>query len=161
MKILFRLLFIWFLTLGVFCFLLLNGCSFYTVSHDERPDAAGNTHYHTRVFSVVPPGGKELSKGSADINAQNSKNNKWQIKIGADTQTDLTGTAVMMQGMLAQIAELAGQLALAKTMVHPVPETGPPTPENIPMPQSVPPMPPQPPPIALVHPIAPGGTLNR
>lgn len=104
------------------CFgFFLGSCSVYRVVHDETP-VGDQTHYRTAIFQMVPPGGKELSSGQANISSQSSDTEKWRIKIGADLQTDMTGTAVLIDSLVGRIAELTNQLAILQTPAAVIPQ---------------------------------------
>lgn len=101
------------LSLGFF----LGACSFYTVTHTETPMGAdGQSKYQTRILSMVPPGGKELSSGNANISAKSGED-QWRIKVGAELDTDMSGTAALIDSLVGRIAELSSQLALMQSGV--------------------------------------------
>ena len=98
---------------------LSTGCSFYRVSHHEDYAKDGTmTGSTTGISKLVPPGGKDLSEGSLDLSVD--KEGAWKMGLGEHSQTDLTGTAALLQGLVNTLVTKsaeAGQLQQQNQML--------------------------------------------
>lgn len=86
------------------------GCSRYSVSHGETYGADGTIVGMTdTIEKMVPLGGKDITAGSLAID--NTAANKWSVKLGESGNTDLTGTAALVESLVSQLTQISGQLA--------------------------------------------------
>jgi len=86
--------------------LYLSGCSAYRVYHSETNGPDGTVlGSETGIVKIVPPGGKDLSEGSLSLGVD--KDGAWTMNLGESGQTDLSGTAALIQGVIDQIVKLA------------------------------------------------------
>jgi hypothetical protein len=96
--------------------LAAGGCSLYRVSHIEK--ATDGTLMRTSLIEMVPPGGKKLSEGAADIGVD--AEGTWHLKLNADSETDATGTAQLMEAM----GQAAMRAYLQSLVPAPIPPSG-------------------------------------
>lgn len=94
---------------------LALSCSVYRVQHGETYDGAGNmTSQNNGIMKVVPFGGRDISAGTLSLDSLSA--NKYKIQLGENGQTDLTGTAAILQSAMAQISQLSSQLGQAQML---------------------------------------------
>ena len=110
--------------------LVLSGCSTYKVIHTET--ATDGTVYSTAIEESVPPGGRKLSEGMADIGV--NVDGSWHLKLGSTTDTDAAGTADLIRGVVRDsIASAIAASAASKGIPITDLATSPTTPAEVPI----------------------------
>jgi len=106
--------------------LFMPACSMYRVHHTETDPNSGII-YDTAITEAVPPGGKKISEGAADIGVDES--GAWHVRIGSKIDSDATGTALLIQSMFDAVYRLGLQQATGGVPV-PRPVKGVPAPDE-------------------------------
>lgn len=85
------------------------GCSYYDLGYSEtRLNENGQPiTQRTEITKLVPPGGKDISEGSITMGIDES--GAWTFDMGQKSETDMEGTALMLQAMVGQYAQLAAE----------------------------------------------------
>ena len=74
----------------------LGGCSYHSVEYTETSHEGVTTT--VKLSETVPVGGSRLSEGLADIGV--NQDGSWFLKLGASGDTDLIGTADLINSLI-------------------------------------------------------------
>jgi len=79
----------------------LAGCSTYSVHYEETQE--DGSYITVRIMESIPPGGKRVSQGSANVGVD--AEGTWHLDIGAEADTDALGTAALLERLMDKMFE--------------------------------------------------------